>query len=83
MVKYVVKSEYRMIAMWSSFWGGRSAQKSLRRQRRNAQRAEKKYTNNHMWSDLKKEMITMWSGNHKAAKSRELLRVPSYAGVVF
>ena len=36
MVKDVVKSEYRVIDMWSWFWGGRSARKSLRRQIRNA-----------------------------------------------
>ena len=35
MVKDVVKSEYRMIVMWSLVWGGRSARKSLRRQRKN------------------------------------------------
>ena len=35
MVKDVVKSEYRMIVMWSLIWDGRSTQKFLRRQRRN------------------------------------------------
>ena len=62
MVKNVVKSKYRMIVMWSCFGGGRSARKFLRRQRRNAQRSEKKYTNSHMWSASQKGMINMWSG---------------------
>ena len=58
MVKNVVKSEYRMIVMWSWFWGGRSAQKSLRRQKRKMPSAEKKHTNSYMWSTIWKEMIT-------------------------
>ena len=70
MVKDVVKSEYRMIVMWSWFWGGRSARKLLRRQRRNAQRSEKKYTNSHMWSTVRKEMISMWSGKSSSQEQR-------------
>ena len=41
MVKDVVKSESEMIVMWSWFRGGRSARKSLRRQKRIAQRVER------------------------------------------
>ena len=58
MVKDVVKSEYRVIDMWSSFLGGRSDRKSLLRQRRNLQRAKNKHTNRHMSSTIRKEMIS-------------------------
>ena len=61
MVKDVVKSQPEMIDMWSWFWGGRSAWKTLLRQRRNLQRAKNKHTNRHMWSTIRKEMINMWS----------------------
>ena len=61
MVKDVVKSECRMIDMWSCFWGGRSARKLLRRKRRIASRTEKKHTNRYMWSTSYREMINMWS----------------------
>ena len=62
MVKDVVKSKYRMIDMWSWFWGGRSARKLLRRQRMIASRTEKEHANQHMWSNSYREMINMWSG---------------------
>ena len=61
MVKDVVKSEHRMIDMWSSVWGGRSARNLLRRQRRKTYRVQNKHTNLHMWSVSQKEMINMWS----------------------
>ena len=48
--------------MWSSVWGGRNAHNSLHRQRKNASRTEKKYTNRYMWSARQKKMINMWSG---------------------
>ena len=70
MVKDVVKSEYRMIVMWSWFWGGRSAQKSLLRQRRKTYRVQKKHTNLHMWSTIWKEMINMWSENTSSKEQR-------------
>ena len=73
MVKDVVKSEYRMIDMWSSFWGGRSAWNFLRRQRRNISRSEKKHANCHMWSSSRKEMITMWSDKIKQQEQRTAL----------
>ena len=70
MVKDVVKSEYRMIDMWSSVWGGRSAQKLLRRQRRKTYRVQKKHTNLHMWSASQKEMINMWSEQSDSQEQR-------------
>ena len=77
MVKYVVKSEYRMIDMWSRFWGGRSARKSLRRQKRNARersvkadRAKNEHTNHHMWSTSYREMINMWSDKISSKEHR-------------
>ena len=73
MVKDVVKSECRMIVMWSSFWGGRSAQKLLRRQRRKAPRIEKKHTNRYMWSNSYREMITMWSAHSSIKEQRTAL----------
>jgi 3-oxoacyl-ACP reductase-like protein len=64
MVKDVVKSEYRMIDMWSLLFDAKHA---------------RNYAD--MWSALQEEMITMWSGDNHAAKSREPPR-PSSAGVV-
>ena len=73
MVKNVVKSEYRMIGMWSWFWGGRSARNLLRWQRMIAPRTEKEHANQHMWSvdwkqrklcgqtQIKSHGQTMWS----------------------
>ena len=52
MVKDVVKSECRMIHMWSSFLGGRSARNLLRRQRMIVPRTEKEHANRHMWSTI-------------------------------
>ena len=71
MVKDVVKSEYRMIDMWSWFWGGRSARNLLRRQRMIAPRTEKEHANQHMWSNSYREMINMWS-ERSATQSREV-----------
>ena len=52
------------------FWGGRSTRKSIRRQRRIAQRAEKKHTNCYMWSNSYREMINMWSAHSSSQQQR-------------
>ena len=70
MVKDVVKSERRMIAMWSWFRGGRSVRSLLRRQKRIMPITKKKYTNHHMWSTVRKEMINMWSEQSDSQEQR-------------
>lgn len=70
MVKDVVKSECRMIDMWSCFRAGSSTRKSLRRQRRNIYSAEKKYADRHMWSNSYREMINMWSEQSSSKEQR-------------
>ena len=51
------------------FLGGRSAQKSLHRKRRNTYGAEKKHSERYMWSSSPKEMITMWSEKSAAPEN--------------
>jgi hypothetical protein len=57
MVKNVVKSEYRMIDMWSCF----QTVEALENCSAGRKKAEKKHSNLHMWSTPQKEMINMWS----------------------
>ena len=75
MVKDVVKSEYRMIDMWSSFWGGRSARKLLHRWKKRMESREETYRSLHVVNLLNR------NDNYVVRQSREYLH-PSSAGVV-
>ena len=73
MVKNVVKSVSEKMICGHHFEMWKCISKLLRRQRRNAWKAEKQYTNHHMWSNWQTAAATMWSGTDQITWSNHVV----------
>ena len=81
MVKDVVKSEFRMIDMWSSVSRVVEAPENRSAGREETCSEQRTNTLTDTCGQSAKKMMNMWSGNNQSVKSREL-PCPSSVGVV-